>query len=85
MSSHLDKIPVPAYGLGPGVPPVGFAAAESLVVLPSFPAAPLRRLGPSSLLCPPCLPLCVGGVGVPVLAHRAQLGRVGGSRWGWVL
>ena len=25
------------------------------------------------------------GVGFPVLAHRAQLGRVGGSRWGWVL
>ena len=34
--------------------------------------------------CPPC-PLCVEGVGFRVLAHRAQLGRVGGSRWGWVL
>ena len=25
------------------------------------------------------------GVGFRVLAHRAQSGRVGGSRWGWVL
>ena len=35
--------------------------------------------------CPPCLVLCVGGVGFRVLAHRAHLGRFGGSRWGWVL
>ena len=48
---------------------------------PPFPAAPLHRLG---FPCLPFLSLCVGG-GVPCVADRAQLGRVGGSRWGWVL
>ena len=48
-------------------------------------ASPLRRFGRFSF---PWLPLpslvCWGG-GVSFVAHRAQLGRVGGSRWGWVL
>ena len=29
--------------------------------------------------------LCVLGGGVSCVAYRAQLGRLGGSRWGWVL
>ena len=33
----------------------------------------------------PCPSLCVGGGGVSCVALRAQLGRLGGSRWGWVL
>ena len=43
--------------------------------------AQTRRLGLSPFPCPPCL-LCVGGVGFRLLAHRAQLGRLGGSRSG---
>ena len=37
---------------------------------------------------PPCSLLalpCVLGGGVSFVAYRAQLGRLGGSRWGWVL
>ena len=46
---------------------------------PPSPAAPFCGLG---FPCPPCPSLCVRGVGFRVLAHRAQLGRVGGSRLG---
>ena len=60
---------------------VGLAAVEPLLALPPFQAAPLRRLG---FPCPPCLSLCVWEVGFRVLP-RAQLGRLGGSRWGWAL
>ena len=47
-----------------------------------------RFPSPNNLLgvpCPPCLSLCVGGVGFRVLADRAQSGRLGGSPWVWVL
>ena len=47
-----------------------------------LPFAPFRPL----LLSLAALALsCVLGGGVSFVAYRAQLGRVGGSRWGWVL
>ena len=45
-------------------------------------SAQTRRLGLSPFPCPPCLFLCLGGVGFRLLAHGAQLGRLGGSRSG---
>ena len=37
------------------------------------------------MVCRPTVMMCVRGGGVSCVASRAQLGRLGGSRWGWVL
>ena len=68
---------------------------EPLLPPPLFPAAPFCWLG---FPCPPRVCFCVEGVGfrlflllskplslLPPVAYRAQVGRLGGSRWGWVL
>ena len=37
------------------------------------------------MVCRPTVMLCVRRGGVSCVSDRAQLGRLGGSRWGWVL
>ena len=37
------------------------------------------------MVCRPTVMLCVRGGGVSCVSDRAQLGRLGGSRWGWLL
>ena len=37
------------------------------------------------MVCRPTVMLCVQRGGVSCVSDRAQLGRLGGSRWGWLL
>ena len=61
----------------------GFFSPSSLYLLRV--ALCFLRVALLASVLSPCPSLCVGGGGVSCVALRAQLGRLGGSRWGWVL
>ena len=71
----------PEVSHSPGLVRVGLAAAEPLLFLnPSLPVLSTVWV----LFLPPC-PLRISSIASSSSVYRAQFGRLGGSRWGWVL